>query len=352
MEKAGLEFEELKFIPQEYELATGGWFNVADELKINRKELEKNLSSFVAYAELMKMYTSAIEKNVREFLDRNSADEPLEITLGKTYRLLGMANHMYSLYCDLETDAAELAAFAEEQIYDFLKEPDMDEVHKLKSEINKKLKDEKNLITDKYYELKQKLILRYRRETSEYVGLPEEELARREKAQKEIAENKAKAKEQKRKERQLAMQNPDGLQKAKRLEKEDMQKWLSENPNATEYAVPEGVAVIGENAFDGLENLVKVTLPESLVVISRDAFNACKNLKNITVPKNVQLICNGAFRCCFSLESITLESAMPPQIESLIFEYSEVMKKIIVPVERANAYAEDANWKQYVSKND
>lgn len=352
MEKAELEFEELKFIPQEYDLATGGWFNVADELKINRKELEKNLSSFVAYAELMKMYTSVIEKKVREFLDRNSADEPLEITMGKTYRLLGMANHMYSLYCDLETDAAELAAFAEEQIYDFSKEPDTQDVYKLKREVSKKLKDEKNLITDKYYEIKQKALIRSRRELSKYVGLPEEELARREKAQRADAEKKAKAKEQKRKERQLAMQNTDSLKKPKRLTKDDIQKWLSENPDVTEYDVPEGVAVIGEYAFDGLENLVKVTLPQSLVVISRAAFNGCGNLKNITVPKNVQLICSGAFRCCYSLESITLESTTPPQIESLIFEYSEAMKKIIVPAESANAYAEDLYWKQYLSKND
>ena len=51
---------------------------------------------------------------------------------------------------------------------------------------------------------------------------------------------------------------------------------------AAEAVIPDGVKVIGGNAFADREGLAKVTLPESLEKIEDGAFRGCKNLSEIT----------------------------------------------------------------------
>ncbi len=48
--------------------------------------------------------------------------------------------------------------------------------------------------------------------------------------------------------------------------------------------VAEGVTIIHQNAFAGMDELVKVILPSTLKEIEGRAFAACPNLKEMKIP--------------------------------------------------------------------
>ena len=59
------------------------------------------------------------------------------------------------------------------------------------------------------------------------------------------------------------------------------------NSDAFSVTVPDGVKVIGPNAFKGKDKLQSVVLPNSVEVISQEAFADCKKLKLIVPdPRN------------------------------------------------------------------
>jgi hypothetical protein len=68
------------------------------------------------------------------------------------------------------------------------------------------------------------------------------------------------------------------------------------------YTIPEGVAVIGENAFWSCANLTSVTIPASVTTIGENAFRFCASLTSITIPASVAAVGDWAFRDCGSLK--------------------------------------------------
>ena len=78
------------------------------------------------------------------------------------------------------------------------------------------------------------------------------------------------------------------------------------NELVTELVIPEGVKVINNLAFYGLESITKIVMPKTLKSIGENTFYGCKNLKSLEIPNNVTSIGEGAFRDCESLESVTI----------------------------------------------
>ncbi len=72
------------------------------------------------------------------------------------------------------------------------------------------------------------------------------------------------------------------------------------------YAVPDGVTVIGDNAFNFCEGLTSVTFPESLTAIGDEAFAACYSLISVIIPDGVTTIGEGAFKFCDGLTTVTI----------------------------------------------
>ena len=64
------------------------------------------------------------------------------------------------------------------------------------------------------------------------------------------------------------------------------------------YAVPQGIAAIGNDAFSYCESLTEITLPEGLTSIGEDAFFYCKGLTAITLPETLAEIGKDAFNGC------------------------------------------------------
>lgn len=78
---------------------------------------------------------------------------------------------------------------------------------------------------------------------------------------------------------------------------------------ATHVAIPTGVRVIGENAFDG-NDVESVALPEGVEKILGSAFKNCTSLREVSLPTTLTLIGTGAFSGCRALERITFHEGI------------------------------------------
>lgn len=76
-------------------------------------------------------------------------------------------------------------------------------------------------------------------------------------------------------------------------------KCLSDKEN---LVIPEGVKVIGTEAFEGVETLESVQIPESVELIEDGAFKGCTNLKEVILGKETRIEDN-AFEFCDSLKA-------------------------------------------------
>ena len=73
-----------------------------------------------------------------------------------------------------------------------------------------------------------------------------------------------------------------------------------------EYIDGYKVVKIGNNAFEGCENIIHITLPDSIERIGTRAFYGCVSLEYIKIPDNIETIYTETFGKCKSLKSIGL----------------------------------------------
>ena len=74
----------------------------------------------------------------------------------------------------------------------------------------------------------------------------------------------------------------------------------------SEYAIPQGVTVIGIDAFSGCQSLRAVTIPFGVTTIESGAFYRCLRLASVAIPDSVTSIGDTAFVDCSDLVSVTL----------------------------------------------
>lgn len=77
----------------------------------------------------------------------------------------------------------------------------------------------------------------------------------------------------------------------------------------TEITFPEGLEYIDCYAFDGCANLTDVSLPDSLFVMGMYAFSSC-GLTSISIPDNLEYVPTNAFAYCANLREVTLPENM------------------------------------------
>ena len=105
--------------------------------------------------------------------------------------------------------------------------------------------------------------------------------------------------------------------------------YYPESRTDAHYVVPEGVEIIGEDAFSGNPYLIRVTLPESLRGIEEGAFAYCQNLRVVDMPSTLEYLGGAAFECT-SLESITFPEGLT-EIGGAAFSASGVGGTIVIP---------------------
>ena len=77
------------------------------------------------------------------------------------------------------------------------------------------------------------------------------------------------------------------------------------------YAMPDGVAAIGNAAFSHCYSLTAVTMPNGLASIGGGAFNWCTTLPSLTIPSSVTSIGVGAFSWCTNLTALRFRGNAP-----------------------------------------
>ena len=75
---------------------------------------------------------------------------------------------------------------------------------------------------------------------------------------------------------------------------------------SSSYVIPNGVTIIGNDAFNHCTGLKSITIPDSVTCIGNYALYGCTGLKSIKIPDSVTSIGYWAFGDCTSLTSITI----------------------------------------------
>ena len=83
--------------------------------------------------------------------------------------------------------------------------------------------------------------------------------------------------------------------------------------DGTKYIIMQGVASIGDYAFEYCRSLTSITIPNSVTSIGDSAFKDCKSLTSITIPNSVTSICDYAFNKCDSLSVLCKSNSYAEQ---------------------------------------
>lgn len=67
--------------------------------------------------------------------------------------------------------------------------------------------------------------------------------------------------------------------------------------------IPSNVTIIGESAFEGCENLLKVTLSNKLTLLNSYMFTGCVSLKDIIIPDSITNMGEAVFENCTNLSN-------------------------------------------------
>ena len=100
------------------------------------------------------------------------------------------------------------------------------------------------------------------------------------------------------------------------------------------FTVPDGVKVIGSDAFSSCNNLTSLTLPTSVTTLERFSVYACENLKSIKLPSKLDSIGDFAFAYCTSLTEMTVPEGVKVLSADVFYECSS-LKTLRLPVSLA-----------------
>lgn len=111
-----------------------------------------------------------------------------------------------------------------------------------------------------------------------------------------------------------------------------------------ELAYFTNVKKIGIHAFDSCNDLTEITFPDSLKIVERNAFAYCTSIESITLPSSVSNIGNNAFSHCDNLTTAYVNSPIPPNAGTTIFDICKSLEDIIVPEPSIDMYLETIGW--------
>ena len=101
--------------------------------------------------------------------------------------------------------------------------------------------------------------------------------------------------------------------------------------------IPDGVRVIGENAFKNNDYVLNVICPDSLEEIGYRAFYDCDNLQSVSLPETMKVINEGAFYYCKNLKTLghTDDGVLPKGLTSMgvkAFYFCEALEgDLVIP---------------------
>lgn len=96
------------------------------------------------------------------------------------------------------------------------------------------------------------------------------------------------------------------------------------------FAEGSALASIGDNAFEGCQQLSGLQLPSGVTEIGQAAFNGCRALKEITIPNGVTELKTLTFGTCTSLQNVILPDGLQT-IGDRVFSGCAALTQIVLP---------------------
>ena len=94
--------------------------------------------------------------------------------------------------------------------------------------------------------------------------------------------------------------------------------------------IPDGVTYIGGYAFEGCESLEQMKIPDGVAYIGMEAFKGCESLERIKIPNGVTKIARGVFEGCRKLEQIEISEGIT-YIGENAFKECENLEQVKIP---------------------
>lgn len=94
--------------------------------------------------------------------------------------------------------------------------------------------------------------------------------------------------------------------------------------------IPEGIEVIGEEAFKSCRELQQIVLPDSLIKIGEGAFSGCQSITSVEWPEKISIIPSSVFFACNSLLQVSFPDTIT-EIDDYAFCESGVAGELLLP---------------------
>lgn len=119
--------------------------------------------------------------------------------------------------------------------------------------------------------------------------------------------------------------------------------------NLTRVVLPNSLRRIGALAFAGQEKMCKnIVFPEGLIVIGRDAFQGCSQIPNIELPSTLQMVGESAFQNCYNLSNIVCNAVEPPAVIQGAFDgVAKDNFTVEVPAQSVTRYKTESGWSDF-----
>lgn len=109
-----------------------------------------------------------------------------------------------------------------------------------------------------------------------------------------------------------------------------------------------GIKEVKPRAFIRCNSLQTISTDETLTTIGSEAFRACSALTTAELGEGVLTIGEKGFMGCESLAEIECRAIAPPLLEDrYVFDYNAKERKIYVPTESVDAYITAEGWSKY-----
>jgi len=94
--------------------------------------------------------------------------------------------------------------------------------------------------------------------------------------------------------------------------------------------IPDGVKKLANYAFQCCTNLSKITIPETVTCIEDHTFEGCTSLETVIIPEGITEIGSNAFAGCKSLTTVNIPDSVT-KIERCLFQGCTNLSKITIP---------------------
>lgn len=105
---------------------------------------------------------------------------------------------------------------------------------------------------------------------------------------------------------------------------------FSGNKEMIQVTIPEGVRLVGAEAFKDCVALETVNLPHDLKIINKDCFNGCVSLSQIHLPYSLKKICSNAFKNCMKIAGLKLPENVNEIAENAFDDLFKVEDNVLV----------------------